>query len=160
MTHLEFKNLVATYGANFARWPSDKVELAQAFLSENPLDARQIMASDAVLDSALNSITVSAPSDLLRQRIIKTARPAAANDTQPARRSGFLHWRSAAALMLGAFALGFGGANFMPLGQTSPEPVYAQADAAWGDAADDMGLADTYAWVEGQSTNAILSDLK
>ena len=153
MNTIDFENLIAAYGADPAAWPSAKAQTAQAFMKKFPEQAKIVMARETQLDAALNLISAPAPSDLLKKRIQNAATPAVANENTPAPQSGLLRWRSAAALMLGAFALGFGGANWMPNGEETSEVLYAQTDTDWQDAADDLGLLDTYSWVEEDTTN-------
>lgn len=149
MTKAEFENLIAAYGTDSARWPEDMAQMAQAFMTNSPDQAEKLMFAEVQLDEALNLVTSPAPSDLLKKRILNAASIKAANENSPAPKAGWLHWKSAAALMLGAFALGFGGANWLPSsGETSTEALYAQIDTSWEEAADELGLLDTYTWVE------------
>jgi hypothetical protein len=153
MTRFEFEQMVLTYGADTARWPEDITPAGHAFMSKNPDEARELLTAEESLDAALDMIIAPAPSDLLKKRILNTAQVNPAHDTRPARTSGYLHWRSAAALVVAAFGLGFGGANLLPPSETNGGSTYAQADTDWQDAADDLGLSDTYAWVEGDNAD-------
>ena len=157
MTHIEFEQMVAAYGTHPDLWPEELAPSGRQFLSDSPERAKQIMSSEAALDGLLGEISAPTPSDLLRQRILKAAQPVAANDRAPARKVGLLHWRSAAAMMVGTFALGFGGANMMLTNENGTAPVYAQAqaDLHWQSTADDLGLSDVYTWVEGDTNDGL-----
>lgn len=152
MTQAEFENMIAAYGADSTRWPADQAHMAHAFVAKSPDQAEKLMTADAQLDAALGLVSAPVPSDLLKKRILNAASTKAANENSPMPKSGFLNWKSAAALMVGAFALGFGGANWLPSGEISSETLYAELDSSWEETADALGLLDTYNWVE-EDTN-------
>ena len=155
MTFDEFEHIISCYGSSPARWPEHLRAAAETFAAAHPAQVKDILAAEARLDAALDAAAPPSASDLLKRRILMSAnqlQPAAAPEMAE-RKSTILQWRNVAALMLCTFGLGFGGAQIMPAPQITPEPVLAEstADTEWLTAAEDLGLADTYAWVEGES---------
>lgn len=155
----EFQNMVAAYGADPQKWPDHQRADAQTFASSHQEAVQPILEHAEKLDAALSLLTPSAPSDLLRRRIVGGLDAGAQNGATAyaAQRKSVPGWRSIAAMVVCAFGLGFGGAQFMSANNDSADISYVEASAAqenWQLAANDLGLEDVYIWVEGSADNS------
>lgn len=155
----EFQNMVSAYGADPQKWPDHRRADAQTFASNHQEAVKPILEHARKLDEALSVLKPAAPSDLLRRRIEGGLNVHARNGTtgynvQPKFVPG---WRSIAAMVVCAFGLGFGGAQFMPTKNDGADITYSEASVAqenWQLAANDLGLEDVYIWVEGSAENS------
>ncbi|WP_371396085.1 hypothetical protein [Fretibacter rubidus] len=141
----DLKHLIDIYGADSARWPAHLRAQADTALRANPSHAE----TAAALDNALDSHVVAKPSDLLRARILKAAKaesktstsPHGASNDRPRGKTNVFRFAAAAAALMVCAVVGY---------QTlSPSPTTDQT--IWVEAANDLGIEDLYAWVEGET---------
>lgn len=139
------KHLIEVYGTDSARWPVHFRSEAEAALQANPDSAKNA----AALDNALDGHTIAAPSELLRARILKAAKAdvksvsatdVLASNTSSHSRKILRFAAVAAALMICAV-----------LGYQTLSPVSVEDTTQWVEAANDLGIEDLYAWVEGET---------
>jgi hypothetical protein len=148
MTIDDFEKLATAYGAELSRWPRDKRDAARDFAARYPQEAQLILADAVTLDRALDAVILPLPSDLLRSRILKTAKALPQDNAKPARSSSQMGWKRIAAMIMIAFGGGFAGANYMFLSADSGNAeIYA--DDIWAGMANDLDFAEIYSWVEG-----------
>lgn len=140
MTETEFKNLLAAYGANPVRWPEDRRAAGELYLETNP-DAPALLQAEAELDAALDRLTTPTPSDILEARILKaaTGQVSLPLQTKPAR---LQYWKMAASFAA-MLAIGVVGYSAYTLADPQSE------ETVWLEAANELGVSDIYAWVEG-----------
>lgn len=156
----EFKHLIAAYGADMNKWPADLKKMAERFRLTHPEETDLLMQEAALLDMALDKIETVPPSDLVQARILR-ALPSQ-EDIAPRKSVPALGWRSIAAMVVAAFGLGFGGAQYLALPvSTESEPVFiASVDQTdWLEAAEDLGFSDVYYWVQGEEPVITVSDI-
>ena len=96
MTMEEFRSLLGAWGADSARWPSDRRPAAEALLARSG-DARQMLADEAAFDTLLETAPAQAPTAALVGSIM--AIPAANRQERKAGR-----WRFGFAPALPRFA--------------------------------------------------------
>lgn len=132
------RHLIKIYGTNPDRWPAAMRGQTDIILKNNPV----IADAENTLDAALDSHSVSPPSELLRARILKAARSDATKQVK-------LLWHQHPMVRRGAIAAAFIMCAVIGL-QTHTQPVTSDADI-WLDAANDLGIEDLYNWVEGTS---------
>jgi len=146
MTRDEFLKLIETYGADQSRWPEASLSEAQAFITKNPEYASGLLAEANRLDGALEIARIAPGTDMLKARILSAARSSgvAAANPAPLKPQG-LRYRAVAAMVTGAFVLGFTGANYLNGGDVTNDPGLT-ADNEWEEIADDYGMSDVYAW--------------
>lgn len=132
----EFRELIDAFGADPARWPSDRRDLALEWQADNHGIAAALLADAAALDRTLDAARAIAPSDLLQARIMASVpRPV------------FADWRGAAAaaavMLIAGIAGGYaGGGLFLPAEADFAEDAY-YADAFGGLSADwDFSVGD------------------
>ncbi len=76
MTIERFSQLLEAYGGEAKRWPIEE-QVAMLKLLEQSVEARRLQQSALTLDSLLNSVQISKPSAVLRERIIAQVQPLA-----------------------------------------------------------------------------------
>lgn len=155
----KFEQLVSAYGADPKKWPNELRTQAQDFVQNNGKAAKPLLAQAKKLDEALSLVQLRPPSELLKRRILmnlkdQTVTPVNVRRAAPA-------WRSVAAMVTAAFALGFGGAQFLPVAGGDDVVVLAETDASvtesqdgWQAAANTLGISEIYSWVEGVDTSS------
>jgi hypothetical protein len=74
MTIERFSQLLEAYGGNAKRWPKEE-QLAALNLLEQSVEARRLQQSSLTLDHLLNSVQISPPSTMLRERILAQVQP-------------------------------------------------------------------------------------
>ena len=150
MTLAEFTELVETYGAVPGRWPDDRREAAQTFITSNPDLCEPILAEEAALEELLNNARLNPGTDMLKARIMSSIDAPSSNDQirepERARLFRFGH-KAMAALMLVSFSLGFAGASVLQLPSQNDDMVESVSDD-WAELADDYGVDDIYDWLE------------
>ena len=164
MTLNEFTALVETYGANSARWPDDKREVAIAFMKTRKEDCAIVLNAEQNLDNLLDSGRLNPGTDILKARIMSSIdnQPVQSVDNTTSRRrvgSSFGH-KAIAAMMLVSFSLGFGGASVLKLPvQNTDSGNYVASENPedylsneWAELADDYGMGDVYDWVDSDSS--------
>jgi hypothetical protein len=72
MTRERFSQLLDAYGGDAKRWPIEE-RAAALLLLEHSKEARRLQQSALALDSLLDSVQISQPSTMLRQRILAKA---------------------------------------------------------------------------------------
>lgn len=77
----EFDRLVSSYGANAERWPQDLRDEMRAVLARS-VEARAIVEREVGLDGLIEAAAAPAPSELLRARILKSAKENRASRTE------------------------------------------------------------------------------
>ena len=149
MTRQDFERLVQTYGSKANNWPVNIRESALNFISENPDDIAATLMEEEQLDLLLDKFEAQPASELLKARILKKAQITPQNF--PAVRPR-MEWQKIAAMLFMAFSTGFIGAKVIsPSTVEAPiDPLLAEnTQEEWSDMADNLGLDDIYAWVEG-----------
>lgn len=152
MTREDFLKFAETYGGNISRWPEEVGAEAQSFLDADSEYANQILQDAGELDNALERARVAPGTDMLKARILTAARVAGATpQVASSSKPQGLRYRAVAALVAGAFVLGFTGANYLNSDINYEDVTMVSADSEWQDLADDYGMDELYAWV-GQDT--------
>ena len=147
ITLARFTALVEAYGAEEARWPADERAAATAFAQRDE-QAASVLAEARALDSLLAlDRPASAPSDLLRARILAKAPKAASGR----RNSTWAPYAAlAACAVFGAF-IGIGGGLLVPVQSSGAARIVAEAPLSpsgapevinGGDSALDADAAD------------------
>ncbi|WP_154813719.1 hypothetical protein [Hellea balneolensis] len=99
---------------------------------------------DSELNNKLDAFQAPAPSDLLKSRILKAAKPV--ENTSPKRQSYTQRFMPIAASLLAICAVSFGVMQV----QAPTEPD----SAAWQEAALDLGFEEVYDWVETEESSS------
>jgi hypothetical protein len=73
MDRERFEYLLAAYGADFMRWPSDEREAGAAYARAHGADVAALLAGERALDEALASLDEAPDTELLARRILKAA---------------------------------------------------------------------------------------
>ncbi len=163
MTKNEFENIIAAYGVSPERWPESRRDEAKAFLETHGAQVRDIYEKEQALDRLLGSAAARPPSDLLKARILKAAASERARPQQGRPEPQHLRspgWRIAAIMTIGAFGLGFGGAQYLNASSASPDIIVPEdsAEAGWYEASYLLGGTDVYLWAEGEEVVLNLSE--
>jgi len=89
ITREQFSQLVDAYGGDTKRWPIEKQAAALKLLEES-VEARHLQCSASNLDHLLDSVPISPPTAMLRQRILTQTQ----RYTEPAQDAWqwFIHW--------------------------------------------------------------------
>lgn len=82
----EFERLVSSYGANVERWPEDVRDAMREFLTQSS-QAQAIVDREAGLDDLIMSAAAPEVSDMLRARVLKSAR-----ENRSSRTDRLDHW--------------------------------------------------------------------
>jgi hypothetical protein len=123
-----FRALLASYGADFLRWPEDERARAEAFLSTSG-EAALLMAEERRVDQLLDAAPGVSPSPALLRRVAEIPARHARAASEPFGR--FRHW------IAGAVALAAVGAA---VGAVVPESAL-DGDAATAEEPSPLGWA-------------------
>ena len=152
-SHIDALNALASYGADFKRWPDQ--ELAANVQSEPAL--AQHINQAAELDMQMSNVDIPVASELLKARILNAARKTAqdsapdleTSQTNPTTYSFNKLMRIAAIFLISAT---IGGAIWMNTAPTDDDQILsaeAQSETdAWRAAATDLDMIDIFLWVE------------
>lgn len=126
VTVARFRDLVAAYGANSARWPEAERDAARALIAASA-EARDIVARAERLDTALAALPADVPDAALSRLMAATAFPPSRRSTR-ALAAGF-DWRGMMAGVLWPRAAGLAAIAVLGIvvGLAS-EPVYSNSD--------------------------------
>ncbi len=148
MTMQEFTRLIEIYGANPDRWPLDICIDAQKFMETHPKESRKLIEQESKLDKILDEAHIQADVELLQRRILKQVD--AFPQEQPIIKKS-PGWMAVAAMLVTAFTVGVIGGRSLPNTVPATEPASEEfLTVEFETAADDLGLSDIYAWVEGE----------
>jgi len=152
MTQEEFLIFIETFGSKIEFWPEDRKSQAIAYMQSHPEIAQAHLNMETELDNILDSLKVEPGVDMLAARILNStqAETMASIPHSSEFRAQGLGYRAVAAMVLGAFALGFIGASMVPIDDTLEIPAHETvitADSEWGDYADAYEMGDLYEWV-------------
>jgi hypothetical protein len=138
MNSLRFIQIVNAYGSDPKRWPESERDAAITFSQRGA--AQDILRREESFDAALDQIKAPEPSDLLKARILKTAKaaPPIANNRAKARPVFIRRFAAIAAVVIMAITvtlstgvLGIGSDLEEPLYETADDFIIADMDAFW-----------------------------
>ena len=148
MTRHEFQALISAFGANPQRWPENARQGAHQFIENHPDEAKIMMQYEKELDQRLDRSQIIGETETLKSRIL-----AVSEQTIQESQYRNMSWRSMAAMMIATFSIGMVGGRLSVQTPTEVPSEYVVAENAdLYQAADDLGLDDIYAWVDGSGT--------
>lgn len=160
MTRDEFEKLIEAYGSQDDRWPELLKPDMDAFVQANLEEANSILQDEAPLDHVLDHMVTPPPTDLLKARILRQARTVNQSLQQDVIVTRYVTpWGRIAAMLLVAFAAGFGGAQFIGFSSTDihegPENLIVEieqsSESEWQLAATELGMTEIYEWASGET---------